>query len=193
MASYNSFKTKIQRNEGGYQKLKNDSGNYNSQRELVGTNYGVSAKFYETVLKRPPTEFDMRNLTQEKAHQLFKKYFWDKMQGDNIKSQMVADMLIDHGINSYPSTATKIIQRLLNKCFDFALVPDGKLGVKTLTAINSVDEKKLFIGLANERIKAYNSYRDCSSFCPIWHERVFYIARYYGINIEPLPCQKKKD
>lgn len=77
----------------------------------MGTNYGVSAKFYETVLKRPPTEFDMRNITQEKAHKLFKEYFWDKMQGDNIKSQVVADMLIDHGINSYPSTATKIISR----------------------------------------------------------------------------------
>uniref|UniRef100_UPI001F2088F0 glycosyl hydrolase 108 family protein n=1 Tax=Tenacibaculum piscium TaxID=1458515 RepID=UPI001F2088F0 len=62
MANYQTFQKKIQRAEGGYQILKTDSGNYNSLKQLVGTNFGVSAKVYERNIGRPPSIADMKNI-----------------------------------------------------------------------------------------------------------------------------------
>lgn len=194
MASYEIFKSKIERNEGGFQKLPNDFGNYNSKNELVGTNHGVSAIVYEEIIGRPPTEAEMRAITKQEAHKIFKTRFWDKLNADFINSQKVADMLADHGINSYPTTAAKIIQRVLNKYFSFNLAIDGVIGKNTLKAINSVNDEELFIVLAQARIHAYTTYRKCDDFCHVWHNRVRYLANFYGINIEKeiAPSKKKR-
>lgn len=73
---------------------------------------------------------DLKKITKEDATKIMKKSYWDRWRADEIKSQAVANTLVDwvwgsgvHGI--------KIPQRLLG-------VPaDGIVGPKTIAAINN--------------------------------------------------------
>ncbi|WP_299009090.1 glycosyl hydrolase 108 family protein [uncultured Tenacibaculum sp.] len=183
MASYELFKHSIQEAEGGYQNLTNDKGNYNSLRQRVGTNYGVSAKFYEKVIGRPPTIADMKSITQTEAHQLFKIHFWDAIKGDAIQSQAVAEMVADHSINANPRVTAGIVQRTLNRYFGKNLKVDSVIGAKTLQAINSVNPQQLFAKIGQERLHHYSRLDDYKYFSKSWNSRVFNLAKKYGISL----------
>lgn len=157
MANFNLFIPILQKIEGGYQNLAGDDGNYNSLGQRVGTNFGISARFYEDVIKRPPTVADMKAITKTRAQQLYKKYFWDDVQGDTIKSQSVANIIADHAVNSGESPIGKIVQRILVNDFNKNLAIDGDIGAKTAIAINSVDARQLFDKIKLARSIYYNS------------------------------------
>lgn len=85
--------------EGGFQKFANDSANYVNGK-LIGTNRGISASAYYTYYKRVPTEQDMRNLTKEQAYQIYKANYWNKINGDKINNQSVAELMFQYIIGS---------------------------------------------------------------------------------------------
>lgn len=184
MASYTLFKPSLELAEGGFQLLKNDKGNYNSRGELVGTNHGVSAKFYERIIGRPPSIEDMKSLTKVEAHILFKNEFWDKVRADEIQDQGVAEIIADHAINANPTVTAKIVQRTLNKYFGKNLTVDGAIGNQTLQAINSVDDKLLFEKIAQERLNYYKRLSDYQYFSKSWTSRVYALGRKFGIEIK---------
>ncbi len=184
MASYELFKSSLERAEGGYQNLKNDKGNYNSKKELVGTNHGVSARFYERVIGRPPSIADMKAITKVEAHILFKNEFWDKVRASELKSQGVAEMIADHAINANPRVIAGIVQRVLNTQFNKRLKVDYVIGIKTLTALNSVDQNKLFTKIAQERLAYYERLKDYKYFAKSWNRRVFELAKKFGVEIK---------
>lgn len=76
--------------EGGYQNFPEDTANYNSRGELVGTQYGISAKALEEVIGRPPTVADIKAITEEQAYNIAKSRYWDKINGDRFADQRVA-------------------------------------------------------------------------------------------------------
>lgn len=184
MANYEKFKTSIQRHEGGYQNIPTDWGNKNSKNELVGTNFGISARFYERVIGRAPTKQDMLNITQEQAHMLFKNEFWDKVLADYIDSQEVAEMIADHAINSSPYRTTKIVQAVLNKEFGKRLKVDGHFGEKTLAAVNSVDFKQLFIEIGLARKVYYEGRPDFNHHGSSWFRRLRLLSEKFNIIIK---------
>lgn len=123
--------------EGGYQNHPNDTGNYNSRGELVGTNWGISAPVYEDWIDRPPTAADMRNMSEATAKQIYRAKFWNAIQGDRINSQDVANILYDGRVN-HGRTGVKLMQKVLQ------LPQDGILGPITLAAINAAEPGQLF-------------------------------------------------
>lgn len=157
MANFNLFIPILQKIEGGYQNLLGDKGNYNSLGKNVGTNHGISAGFYEGIIKRPPTVADMKAITKEKAKQLYKKYFWDDVQGDTLKSQSIANLIADHAINSGESPIGTIVQRILKQDFGKAIKIDGDIGKITAGIINTVNQKQLFDKIKTARANYYNS------------------------------------
>lgn len=85
------------------------------------------------------TDADVRN-------RVLKPAFWDRWKADRIKSQGVANILVDwvwgsgkHGI--------VIPQRLLG------VTPDGIVGEKTLAAVNAADPRQLFDAIFEARKK----------------------------------------
>jgi lysozyme family protein len=157
MANFNLFIPILQKIEAGYQNLSGDKGNYNSLNQRVGTNYGISAVFYEGIIKRPPTVADMKAITKEKAKQLYKKYFWDDIQGDKLVSQSVANLIADHAINSGESPIGFIVQKILRNDFGKKIGFDGDIGFETAKAINTVNQKQLFDKIKSARENYYNS------------------------------------
>lgn len=112
MADFNSIVKHVLKVEAGYQALPSDTGNYNSRKELVGTNRGISAPVYEAWIKRPPTAADMRAITEPIALAIYKKNFWGPIQGDAITNPGIAHFLFDFYVNS-GSWAMYIMRRAL--------------------------------------------------------------------------------
>ena len=80
-----------------------------------------------------------------------KKNYWDKMKADEIKSQSIANLIVDWGWGSGPGTAAKKLQRILGTDVD------GIIGPKTIAAINAQDPAELFKKIHNERKQHFES------------------------------------
>lgn len=82
-------------------------------------------------------EVDLKQLTSRDVTEAFlKPYFWDKCQADKIKSQSVANILVDWAWAS-GGNAVKGVQKLLK------VTADGIVGEQTLSAINNAGNARL--------------------------------------------------
>ena len=157
MADFYKYLPLLSNAEGGFQKHPSDTGNYNSLGQLVGTNYGISAKTYEDFIKRPPTENDMRSMPKSVAIEIYKQNYWHKMKGNFMTNQSVANILIDHGVNAGVGRASRLVQNILKYHFNKNISVDGAIGNETLTALNNVNQYSLFQTIKKERENYYKS------------------------------------
>jgi lysozyme family protein len=148
MADFVTSLARVLKWEGGFSLVKEDKGNYNSKKQLVGTNYGIAAFVYERWLGRVPTKHDVRNMSKNEAAQIYKGLFWVGIQGDEIKSQAVADILFDGHVN-HGAFGIRLMQRILG------VKVDGKVGPITLAAINAHDPESLYLQYRNTRRDFY--------------------------------------
>jgi len=170
MAIFTAYITLLKNAEGGYQNLPQDTGNYNSKGELVGTNHGISAKTYENWIGRPPSVADMKNITLNLALEIYKAWYWNKIGAAYISNQSIANLIVDHAVNAGIGAAGKLAQSVLNQYFNYNLVEDGIIGNQTRTALNSVDQELLHNYLKNER---ENFYRNIGGvFLKTWLNRL---------------------
>ncbi len=170
MANFNSYLPLLHKVEGGYQNLAKDRGNYNSLGQNVGTNFGIAATTYESYIKRPPTVVDMKNMTIATANKIYKLWYWDKLKGDNILNQSIANVLVDHGVNAGVPTARFMIQKILKNDFNQNINVDGVVGNNTVAAINSVNQLQLFDKIKSSRLAHYDNIG--GSFYQSWVNRL---------------------
>ena len=133
MADFKKAIGKILKFEGEYVNDKNDSGGE--------TKFGISKKAYPNL--------DIKNLTINQAKEIYKKDYWNKIKGGNIKSQKIAGLLFDTAVNMGIRPTIKITQKCLN------VKVDGILGKITLKALNEIDEEKFIYCFKYQRIKRY--------------------------------------
>ena len=76
---------------------------------------------------------DIKDLTVEKATELYYKHFWLPMRLEGISNDLLKLHLFDMGINAGTKTAVMILQDLLQ------VQIDGVIGPKTLEAIEDYD------------------------------------------------------
>lgn len=88
---------------------------------------------------------DLKMLSKDDVlNRVLKPHYWDKWKADQIKSQSVANILVDWVWGS-GANGIKIPQKLLG------LTVDGIVGPKTLAAVNSSDALVLFNAIKSER------------------------------------------
>lgn len=144
-----------------YQDWAHDPGNYNSgvvgDGELIGTNRSISAPVLSAWRGYPVTRQQMLDLGIDEARQIYKAKYWDKIQGDKINSQVIAEMTADFRSHTGNS---KILQRALNN-LGAGLVVDGGVGTATLTALNDLLKRKgeqaVYDQMRIEAIRFYDS------------------------------------
>ena len=118
--------------EGGYVNNKNDKGGE--------TKFGISKRAYPNL--------DIKNLTLEKAKDIYYNDYWFALKLDYIDKYEIALELFDTGVNMGIWKASTMLQEALNllnrnqKNFK-DLIVDGAIGGKTISAYNSVDKKIL--------------------------------------------------
>lgn len=90
------------------------------------TKFGISQRAYPNL--------DIRNLTEQQAREIYKRDYWDRVKGDDIQAQEVAEKIFDSAVNMGPRTSVRLAQVALD------LEPvDGILGPQTLGALNAKD------------------------------------------------------
>lgn len=171
MANFNLFIPLLTAVEGGYQDNPNDQGNYNSNGQNVGTQYGISARFYEQIKGFPPSVQDIKSITKSEAIALYKAHFWLKLQADKIVDQYIANTIVDHHVNT--GKGVKLAQATLNYYFNYDLATDNIIGNNTLTALNSVHPQSFVQKYNDERKKYYQAISEKdSTFLNGWIKRV---------------------
>ena len=78
------------------------------------------------------------------VRQFYRSQFWHPLRLDEVTHQEVAANIFDFGVNAGISTAAKLAQLVAGA------TPDGKIGAKTLQALNGIDPD-LFVGLQGLR------------------------------------------
>ncbi|MDR2009972.1 MAG: peptidoglycan domain protein [Bacteroidales bacterium] len=147
MADVNKIVPFILRWEGGYVNDPVDRGG--------ATNMGVTIATWRSVGYDKDGDGDidvddLKLLTKEDVvNRVLKPHYWDRWKADQIKSQSVANILVDwvwgsgvHGI--------KIPQRVLG------VKEDGVVGPITLAALNSQDPRAFFDKIKVEREAFFN-------------------------------------
>lgn len=136
MAIFKKAYEKTNHAEGGAKisMVREDSGNWTGGKvgvgTLVGSKYGVAAPTLSAFLGRTVTVNDMANLSAETAMVIAKKNYWDKMRGDEINDQEIAERIYDRGYNMGMAEAIREAQHVLG-------IPEtGKVDSLTLNALN---------------------------------------------------------
>ena len=83
------------------------------------------------------------------VRRFYRDNFWDKIRGDEIKDQHVAELLYDFAVNAGVSTTIKLAQIVVGA------TPDGKVGPKTLEAWNSCDPRMFSYAFSIAKITRY--------------------------------------
>lgn len=123
--------------EGGFANVAGDRGG--------ATNKGVTIATFRSVFGQSKTVNDLKNLTDDQWMLIFKKLFWNKWMADNIKSQDIANLLVDW-VWASGAYGIKLPQKVLG------VKIDGIVGNKTLAAINNYpNQRELFDKLWKER------------------------------------------
>jgi lysozyme family protein len=136
MANFNLAIVKTLAREGGatFTDVASDKGG--------ATKYGISQAAY-------PKE-DIRNLTEQRARELYKQDYWDRIGGDTITSQLVAENIFDTAVNMGVGTASKLAQL----CADITPA-DGIIGNQSIAAINALEEHTFLAAYTISKIARY--------------------------------------
>jgi len=121
--------------EGGWSGEAEDDGNWTGAKQgvgyLVGTNRGITAWEYSKFLQHEASIEEMKNMPREHAMQIFKAEYWDKIKGDLIVNQGIANDLYDTAVNQGLITGIKQIQEAAG------IASTGKVDELTLKTLNN--------------------------------------------------------
>ena len=85
----------------------------------------------------------------ELVRQFYRSNFWAPLRLDEVEHQEVAGNLFDFGVNAGRGTAAKLAQLVVG------VTPDGKVGAKTLSALNAIDPDLFVARYALAKIARY--------------------------------------
>ncbi|WP_010664818.1 glycoside hydrolase family 108 protein [Marinilabilia salmonicolor] len=85
----------------------------------------------------------------DEVRQFFKNKFWDKIKGDLIQNQLVAESIFDFCVNSGVKTGISMAQRVLE------VTPDGIIGPITLNAVNRFNPELFLASFTIAKIARY--------------------------------------
>ena len=140
MARFDLYAPLLKKLEGGYVDHPLDKGG--------PTNCGVTLKAFQAAFGKDKTPADLKAMTDSQWTQIMKKNYWDVVGGDYIENQSVAEIFCDWAINSGVSIISKV-QSILG------VSVDGKVGPKTINAINGYRQKCLHCKIWDARKAFY--------------------------------------
>lgn len=151
MASFDVFLPVLLRFEGGFVDDPADPGG--------ATNKGITMQTFRAcarnVLGIEPTLGNLKALTDEQAGQIYRPLYWNKVQGDDITSQNLANMVCDFYVNAGVN-ASKLLQTILTE-MGATLIIDGVIGAASLQALNGVDQSEVYRRYKGRRIQYYQN------------------------------------
>lgn len=158
------FKKLINRvlaHEGGYTNDPRDPGNWTGGKVKVGvlkgTKFGIAANTYPNL--------DIKNLTRDQAIAIYKRDFWDAVDGDRLHPHF-AFQALDAAVNHGVKRAIQWIQQMAG------VKVDGYIGPVTHGALEKMDIRDMVLLYNAIRIEFYTSLSTWSTYGKGWTRRV---------------------
>jgi lysozyme family protein len=98
-----------------------------------------------------PNNLDRHADLQEMIKTFYQNNFWDKVKGDDIKEQEVANSIFDFGVNAGIRTSSALAQMVVGA------KTDGVIGVNTLKALNAFNSEHFLASFTVAKIARYVS------------------------------------
>lgn len=129
------------------------------------TNLGCTKAVWEEYCGHPVTEKAMRALTPADVAPLYKRKYWDKIQGDELPSG-IDYAVFDAAVNSGPGRAAKWLQATAG------VDVDGSIGPKTLAAVKAIVPSDLVQDYSKRRLSFMMDLPTWGTFGKGWTRRV---------------------
>lgn len=134
--------------EGGWSNHPNDKGGQTNMGVTL-TTWRVAG--YDKDLDGDIDADDLRLIDKDDVvNRVMRPMFWDKIKGDEIQSQAVANILLDWAWMSGAKKVIMYVQRMIS------VKADGIVGPITIKAINDKRPYNLFCQIQNERKDFYD-------------------------------------
>ncbi len=88
-------------------------------------------------------------MTEEDAKEIYKRDYWDKIKGDDITEQSIAENIFDTAVNMGVRTASRLVQLTVG------VEPDGIIGKQTLKAVNGTNPRTFLTEFTLAKIARY--------------------------------------
>jgi lysozyme family protein len=152
MADFNAFFPTLLKHEGGFVDDPADPGGATNKGIIMETFRSCARKY----LGIDPTLENLKALTDEQAGKIYKPLYWDKVHGDEIDVQELANILFDFQVNA-GANGSMLLQRVLNDMgASPALAVDGAIGSGTMKALKALDQKEVYRRYKQGRLDYYN-------------------------------------
>ncbi|MBI4778257.1 N-acetylmuramidase [Candidatus Desantisbacteria bacterium] len=99
--------------------------------------------------KNFPANLDSTVQLQEKIKAFYEVNYWDKIRGDEIENQHIAESIFDFAVNAGHIISAKLAQ------ITVSAEPDGVIGPVTIQKINSDDPRTFLAVFALNKIARY--------------------------------------
>lgn len=141
-------------NEGGYGNDPDDPGGetYKGVARKIFSKWDGWTKIDQ--LKRQsgfPANLDKDQELQLLIEDFYRVNFWDKMNGDIIASQNMAESIFDFGVNAGVGTSATLVQLVIE------IAPDAVLGKETVAKLNVFDPDHFLAAFTVAKIARYVS------------------------------------
>lgn len=115
--------------------LKHEGGYVNDPDDPGGeTKYGIS--------KRSFPQYDIKNLSQDDARDIYKRHYWDVSRAEKLKAELRLDYF-DMVVNMGQRSAVKCLQKAVNNAPGNKISVDGRIGPQTIKESNRLTVKRL--------------------------------------------------
>jgi len=143
MADFNPAFEKMLHDEGGFQ-LTNIPG------DRGGMTYaGIARKANPDWAGWPFVDKEDWGSATPLVREFYKVNFWDRIRGDDIANQSIAETIFNFGVNTGIGVAVKLAQLIVG------VTPDGAIGQKTLERLNICTEQNFLPSYALAKISRY--------------------------------------
>ncbi len=154
MADYNQALQLVLQNEGGYANDPNDQGGetYKGIARNMNSNW-VGWTLIDLQKKQGNFPANLANSSELNAEieQFYKVNYWDKVKGDDLADQRVANAIFDFAVNAGCGTSSILAQKVAE------VTEDGVLGAASVTAINAIQPDQFLAYFTIAKIARYVS------------------------------------
>jgi lysozyme family protein len=151
MARFDLFLPKLLRFEGGYLNDPDDPGGETNKGITMATFRACSRQ----LLGIEPTSQNLRSLTDVQAGVIYKAWYWDRVCGDAISLQDLAEIVCDFQVNA-GARAVFLLQHVLNG-MGAHVAEDGVMGQATLLALAGLSQEEVYRRYKLGRIAYYQN------------------------------------
>jgi lysozyme family protein len=155
-ADFNAAGAIVIKDEGGYQNDPADNGNF-YQGVNYGTKYGITPGAFVSHYKTIQSD-TIKNLTIPKALPIYKVRYWDKIRGDEIANNSVAELMLFVIVNS-GTGQIKSLKQIVNQVagknlLQVSAAPFTSAEIKIL---NSIPQDRYFDAIKKFREQFYRA------------------------------------